>query len=466
MPTPAPVAHAAPRAKLPLVGILLVSALLGLGLARRLQVTTEYRNFAGDGWQYYHLAQTLTNEGRYAFGPKPLPLAWTRLPGYPLFLAVVGVGTPRFNEGDVALRATKTQAGLDLLTALFAFLLAAEAGLSAPRYLALALCLASPLLALCTSYILSESLAVLLTTATLWLLLRAGRTRLGLHLAVAGALAGFGLLVRADAVTLLPCFAVPLLVTRESIGARARAALFAALAATLVFAPWPLRNLVRFGSPHLLGSSWVSKMGDPLPTGVQAWLSTWAVEPEAATVDIAWKMTRGTPVYAATLPNEAFDSPEEQKRVNALFEQYSREGLIGPAVDAGFRALAKERRARDPVRFFVKLPLRRAEVLWMRAVPDWEMPIASPTLALRNCLPAALLPIDSSDASFRNRCRNDVCAGSMPTSNACSQLQCHMPLNANTWVDGAAKQSNSGKGGSLPGSPSQANSTPLRSITG
>ena len=73
--------------------------------------------------------------------------------------------------------------------------------------------------------------------------------------------------------------------------------------------------------------------------------------------------------------------PEKSSRV-PRYTSYPTAPQFGPAVDAGFRALAKERRARDPVRFFVKLPLRRAEVLWMRAVPDWEMPIVSPTLAL------------------------------------------------------------------------------------
>jgi hypothetical protein len=55
----------------------------------------------------------------------------------------------------------------------------------------------------------------------------------------------------------------------------------------------------------------------------------------------------------------------------------------------------------------------------------------------------------------------------MPTSNACSQLQCHRPLNANVWVDGASKQSKAGKGGGVrPGSPNQPNRMPLRSSTG
>ena len=35
----------------------------------------------------------------------------------------------------------------------------------------------------------------------------------------------------------------------------------------------------------------------------------------------------------------------------------------------------------------------------------------------------------------------------MPTSNACSQLQCQSPLNAKLWLAGARKQSNAGSAG-------------------
>ena len=94
-------------------------------------------------------------------------------------------------------------------------------------------------------------------------------------------------------------------------------------------------------------------------------------------------------------------------------------------------------------------------------------PSAVPAAALRNCLPAALLPMPSRASSCKKRCKYDGCAGSMPTSKACSQLAFHSPLKAKLWLDGALKQSNSGKGGGVvSSSPSHANSTPLFSITG
>lgn len=357
-------------------------ALCALGTARRLQVTQEYRNFAGDGWQYYHLAQNLVGEGhRYAFGPPPQPLAWSRLPGYPLWMAAVGLGAPKFNEADVGLRVARSQAILDGLSSILAFLVAWELGLRAAPWLAAVLCLLSPLLALCTTYLLTESLAVLLTTAVLWLLLRASRARIALHLALAGVGLGLATLVRADSILLAPLFVVPLLRSPERAKDRLRAALLAVACAAAVFSPWPLRNWVRFKSPHPLGSAWVNRFGDPLPTGVQRWLLTWAVEPREA-ADVAWRMTRATPLSAAALPAAAVDSPAERQRVGDLLEAYNRAGAITAAVDRGFEALAGERRTRSWRRYYLTLPWQRARELWWKPVPEWEMPAQSATLGL------------------------------------------------------------------------------------
>ena len=50
----------------------------------------------------------------------------------------------------------------------------------------------------------------------------------------------------------------------------------------------------------------------------------------------------------------------------------------------------------------------------------------------------------------------------MPTSKACSQLQCHRPLKAKLWWPARRTQSKAGSsGGVLPSAPNQANSTPL-----
>ena len=55
----------------------------------------------------------------------------------------------------------------------------------------------------------------------------------------------------------------------------------------------------------------------------------------------------------------------------------------------------------------------------------------------------------------------------MPTSKACSQLQCHRPLKAKLCVAGALKASNAGNaGGVLPSDPRYAKTTPDCTLTG
>lgn len=347
-----------------------------VGMQRRFTAAVEFHNFAGDGWQYFHIAEELSNHGRYAFAPPPVPLAWSRLPGYPLFVSFVGRAAPHFNFDQVALAVSRKQAWIDLLTAFVALLIAREVGLRAAPWLAFALALASPFLVLAVCYLLTETIATCLATSTLWLVLRACRTRPILHLAGAGALCGLGMLVRADAITLVPCLFVPVWFAPGKRREHALALGAAALGALVVFAPWPARNWLRFHSLHATGAEWVMKSGDPLPTGPQAWLRSWVVEPEDA-AHIAWRVVRGESLSGAVLPPDAWDTADEKARVLKLFDDYGRGGnRLTPSIDQRFTDEARARRARDPGRYWVKLPLKRAKRLWLDPVPDWEMPAA------------------------------------------------------------------------------------------
>jgi hypothetical protein len=364
--------------------VLTVAALAFLswrGLERRFQTVGEYRNFAGDGWQYFHLAENLHNDFRFAFGPAPVPLAWSRLPGYPLFLAAFGHLADKFASDGVSFHVARAQSVLDILTALLAFLIAREIGLRGAPWLGLALCLASPLLALSCCYILTETLSTLLATATLLLLLRACRRRMRLHLAAAGALLGIGMMVRADAITMAPCFLVPLVFAPRTRRIKMEATVMAVVAAATVVAPWLIRNFVHFRHFHPTGAEWVTKQGDALPTGVQSWARTWVVDAHEASL-IAWPLTKGQVVPPTALVPSSYDSPKERAALVKLVDEYNKSLWITPSVNEGFLALARERRANDRFRYFVTLPLKRAKAMWMEPVPDWEMPATSKTLAL------------------------------------------------------------------------------------
>src|SRR5205823_5607602 len=106
----------------------LAALFLGLGSWFRLHLVHEWNTPAVDGKQYLALAQQLLAHRRFAFGPSPLPLLYTRLPGYPLFLCGLSWLAPHHSvtlEQGTAL-ATSANAMLDVGTALFVLLLLRE----------------------------------------------------------------------------------------------------------------------------------------------------------------------------------------------------------------------------------------------------------------------------------------------------------------------------------------------------
>ena len=89
----------------------------------RLAIVSSWYAPAGDGHQYYRLSQELLAQGRFAYGPTPQPLAWSRLPGYPVFLALIAVRKAPLGLDSHLVRATQANALLDVMTAIVVVLL-------------------------------------------------------------------------------------------------------------------------------------------------------------------------------------------------------------------------------------------------------------------------------------------------------------------------------------------------------
>lgn len=389
-----------------LVAVLLIVGVVGVvGVGLRLQLVTEYHAPAGDGHQYHRLAQELRRDGRFAFGPPPAPLSFVRLPGYPLFLAAVTALVPPRGAPlplETHLRwATRWNVALDLGSATLTALTLWEAGLGAATALVSgALVLACPLLIYLASYGLSESLATFLTALQLFLVaraLRAGalpaprraalRGPLG-YAALLGVVAGLAQLVRVDSVTMLPPLALGLYWAGR--GLRQRALLAGAFVAcfAVVFSPWPLRNLARFGAPQPFGTTWMSQDGRVLPTGMMRWMMTWGhgAPGESYLILLVANSLPLSPDQPGQLMPVMYDSPAERERVAALFHAYNR-GKLSPEVDAAFIALANERARRAPLRTFVVLPAKRLISLW-RPIPSYELPFRSSLLGLPRLRPS------------------------------------------------------------------------------
>lgn len=358
-------------------------ALVVVALIFRLAVVGSYRAPAGDGLQYFKLSHELRAHLRFAYDPPPAPLTFTRLPGYPLFLAFVAQPQlPRSLDAHL-IWATRWNALLDVCTGLlvFAILRDRRLGWSAAvcGFLSVLCC---PLLVYLSTFGLCESLATFLTTLELWLCLRfADRGELR-WAALAGVVAGLSQLVRVDAVTMGPALLLLWAGAKVSWRRRLQAAAAFAFFALLVFAPWPLRNLIQFHHPHPTGTEWVAQDGRPLPTGMMRWFDSWSsASPGESYVllPLAYNMPLD-PQRPGLLQPTMYDDEAERQRIIEIYKRYNRERL-SPEVDGMLRALAADRRKKDPVRALLGLPLRRIAAMW-KPLPEYELPVRSALLKL------------------------------------------------------------------------------------
>jgi Dolichyl-phosphate-mannose-protein mannosyltransferase len=341
----------------------LVIALLLLGLYVRVRVVSDGWKFAGsDSYGYMKLAHELRTHGRYALGPPPQPLAWVRPPLYPIFLAIVQPATDT-NASWTPILAT--QIALGLLTALMVYFLARRLAGPVAGLIGLAIAAANPWTPPFDAAMLTETLATFLSTATVTVIVF-GAARPRRWWPVAGGLVALSTLLRPDGLMLAAAFAPPFFVARAAWREKALWAGVALAGFMLVFAPWPIRNVARFGQAHPFGGR-IDRFTNPVENyeGFWAWLRSWST-------DWAPMTTPTTCFYAEGCPNDlvllrrlgAYDDVNDEAGVQALFERRYREGL-SPAVSRGFQELADARRRAHPLRVEVWHPITRAWAMWV-----------------------------------------------------------------------------------------------------
>jgi hypothetical protein len=360
-----------------------LGALLALVIVR-LAIVVTWHKPGGDGIQYLALANHLRDDNTLAFvDGQP---AYSRLPGYPLFLAYLVAPGHSKSLGYHLRSATIANVVLDLLSALLLWLAARRLGLRRAWAAGLAFLLL-PTLWLMSCYAMTETLSTALVAAELHLAVRLlADPRLRVALA-AGAVAGFAQLVRLDAICALPMIAYACL--RAPTSARRRAGLLAAFAAAalVVFAPWPLRNLARFGKPHFAASTSRTVSGQPFGDGIYNWARTWsdsAVGDSYFELYFVYEYPYDTKRPNA-IPAKSYDSPEERARIVAATQRYTADGLTDQ-VEADFSALARDRLRRHPWRTLVVLPLKRLGHLFA-GEPKYDMPMVVRWLGLPHWRP-------------------------------------------------------------------------------
>jgi hypothetical protein len=390
----------------------LVVLLLAVGLAGRLTLALALPNDEpDDGRMYALMAHNILAHGIYSNDDTP-PYAptYVRVPGYPLFLALI---YRLFGDGNnTAVRLV--QACVDTATCGAIGLLACAWSPAAWDDLrrrraglwGLALAVACPFQAVYVTTILTESLAtflgsVALVAATSGLRdVRRDRNesaawfpRLHRPWVVAGVAIGLMTLVRPESglygaaigLTLLGAGIAPWRLDgfRAAMRAVLRPALVLALTFTATLAPWMLRNALVFGVFEPLNPRSLSMPGEFVANGYAAWLRSWIDHPRYVG-PLLFNLDR-LPIAIDQVPARAFDSADERAQVAELFREYSTPapdaepddtgqvppGGMTPDIDARFGAIAAARARRAPLRQFVVLPLKRAVTLWFDPHADY-----------------------------------------------------------------------------------------------
>ena len=358
-----------------------VFAALLAGLGLRLYFITHFQIYAGDTQFYEELARNWLSHGVYGVlvHGQLIPLDM-RMPGYPAFLAAIYAVFGRADKTVMVVQAVVDLATC-ILAALIAMRLAPVSKRTVVASVALWMAVLCPFTANYTAVVLTETLAIFLTTLTLLVFvfvlghpwmdrpLRSFDTRSVLRAVrwflLGGVLVGVGTLVRPETPILLIAVGLALSVRwrrRADWPKLALAVLWMAAGLLLPLLPWAARNARTLGRIEFLAPRYAETQGDYVPLGFYGWTRTWMVRFGDAYL-APWKLGKA-PITIETLPDSAFDSTAERDRVEALLSRYNSDLRMTPLTDRGFALLAQERTARHPMRTYVFIPVLRAWAIW------------------------------------------------------------------------------------------------------
>src|ERR1700754_4552815 len=334
-----------------------------------------------------------------------------RLPGYPLFLA--GVYKLFGHGNNTAVRVV--QAGIDTLTCVLCALVAFQWVEDDERkhraaLIAFGLAAVCPFTAIYVATVLTEvptnflAVAMVLTATFAFKATdntdNTDRRKIVLWWVISGLIAGLAVLFRPDSGLFAAAIGGTLVLWaffRRRLKSFFVSAVLFSVAFCVVLVPWTIRNYRVFHLFQPLSPTHGEMPGEFVPRGYLLWLRTW-LDDSRYVGPVLWAVdTRPIPITA--FPASAFDSDEERERVAALLDKYNSSSSVSsvssvveedtedddededeveeseaepeepdfemtPEIDAGFAQLGQERRARSPFRYYVVLPLKRAETLW------------------------------------------------------------------------------------------------------
>jgi 4-amino-4-deoxy-L-arabinose transferase-like glycosyltransferase len=336
---------------------------------------------------------------------------FSRLPGYPAFLAAIFAIFGSNNFRAVLLIQTVFDLGTCFIVAdLARRMLSGRASKAA--FLLAALC---PFLANYAAAALTETLEIFFTALALDLAVcglatlrldtisdtgssSASTIWLGCGFAIGACILlrpDGGILFGAVAAYLFLLFLGRILVRRpEGSGSRLRllpmlrAGVILTIVAFAPLVPWTLRNLHTMHRFQPLAPRYANDSDERVMPGFNRWTKTWMAD-YTSVQEIYWKLPDDA-IDVTRLPDRAFDSAEQRQETEQLFADYNREHELTLELDARFAALAAARIRSAPLRYYLLLPAVRIVDMWLRPRAEllpsdprwWEFDDEVPWLAV------------------------------------------------------------------------------------
>jgi hypothetical protein len=381
---------------------------LAAGLCLRLIFVLKFPAISGDTILYEQMATNWLQHHVYAMNIDgaitPVDL---RMPGYPAFLALIYLLSGRVGAAAHNI-VMFVQVLVDLLDCLAIAALAVALSAIANRQAnsksvftaALWLSALCPFIGNYSATLLTETIAVFLSTGALFFLvvlasnsdasqptIAAQQWNWNLNYRAAAIFAGFvtglGTLFRPETpLLLIAAWLAGAIVYFPSgkIGPWLRIVILSGIACALPLLPWALRNAITLHELQFLAPRNSNLPSELVPKGFMAWEKTWLFRVSDCYL-VSWKLN-GDVIDVDTIPARAFDSPEEKDRASAILEPYNNDLTLTPQEDAAFAQLARERTRHRPLRTYVYLPIARAFTLWF--TPRIELlPVSGTVFPLR-----------------------------------------------------------------------------------
>jgi len=335
-----------------------------------------------DGVVYSQIARNVLEHKIYSTDvAAPYSSTYIRVPGYPMFLAIVYTFFGHQNDSAVRI----IQAFIDSLTCL---LIACLAIIWLPEswrkkrkqvgLVALGLAVFSPFLIIYVTTLLTETITVFLLVTFTILISQFIKNKNNYFLFFAGIIGGLMTMMRPDSgffvlaggliliIATLKWYKLKLFIKKIIL-----TGVIFTFGFIIILAPWTIRNWQIFHVFMPIAPSSASMPDQFYASGYDDWVKTWATS-DRYTDYAQWSLDTEK-INIDGLPEAAFNSSLERDRVQKLFDLYNNPDqdenpnnnvYMSPTLDAEFGQLAKERVSENPFKFYFILPAKRAVSLW------------------------------------------------------------------------------------------------------